>query len=251
MNDLERHYNQRALAEDEISLTYNHPSLYKQWFYRARFHRVFSALNPQRSEKILEIGSGSGYYTKAIAEITNHLTATEFSKEYLEVTKKYNPYPVDAYIHCSATKMPFSDNTFNKILITEVIEHIPEWNKAIDEVRRVLKPGGIAIITTPNKLSHMNIAYVLKRKIRRYAFNEHVHEFTRNEFLRELKKRFNVVGLEYVNFLLPYPLDIHWTNHSPSPIIIKILDAIEKWIQNSKFFSRIGWTMVASVTKLQ
>lgn len=251
MNDLEQHYNQRALAEDEISLTYNHPSLYKQWFYRTRFHKVFSALNPRGSEKILEIGSGSGYYTKAIAKITNHLTVTELAKEYLKATERYNPYPIDAYIYCSATKLPLNDNTFDKILITEVIEHIPEWNKALDEVRRVLKPGGIAVITTPNKLSHMNIAYALKRKIRRYAFNEHVHEFTRGEFLRELKKRFRIVKFEYVNFLLPYPLDILWTNYSPSPVIIKILEAIEKWLQNSKFFSRIGWTMVASVTKHQ
>lgn len=45
--------------------------------------------------------------------------------------------------------MPFDDATFNTVLCTEVLEHVPDTAKAIAEIRRVLRPGGIFIGSTP------------------------------------------------------------------------------------------------------
>lgn len=47
-----------------------------------------------------------------------------------------------------AQEMPFADATYNTILCTEVLEHIPDPQKAVDEMYRVLKPGGTLILTT-------------------------------------------------------------------------------------------------------
>ncbi len=54
-------------------------------------------------------------------------------------------------IKADATNLPFSDKTFDRVIASEILEHIPNDQKAISEIYRVLKPGSIAMITVPNK----------------------------------------------------------------------------------------------------
>lgn len=56
------------------------------------------------------------------------------------------------WILMSADNLVFKDNTFDAVLMIEVLEHIPDDKKAIKEAYRVLKPSGKLIITAPNKL---------------------------------------------------------------------------------------------------
>ncbi len=51
-----------------------------------------------------------------------------------------------------ATKLPFADNSFDRIIASEVMEHIPDDHAALVELTRVLKPGGIIAITVPASL---------------------------------------------------------------------------------------------------
>jgi len=55
-------------------------------------------------------------------------------------------------IQMSAENLAFKENTFNAVIMIEVLEHIPKDEKAIGEISRVLKPGGKLIVTAPNKL---------------------------------------------------------------------------------------------------
>ncbi len=52
-------------------------------------------------------------------------------------------------VNASALNMPFPDNSFDSVICSEVLEHLKEPAKALDEIRRVLRPGGIAYITCP------------------------------------------------------------------------------------------------------
>lgn len=56
----------------------------------------------------------------------------------------------------STDPLPFSDGTFSLVVLSEVIEHLLDPDFALTEVRRVLKPGGFAVITTPNLASWFN-----------------------------------------------------------------------------------------------
>ena len=51
----------------------------------------------------------------------------------------------------SALDIPFLDNTFDEISAFEVFEHLNDWKKFLSEIKRVLKPGGLVYISTPNK----------------------------------------------------------------------------------------------------
>src|ERR671923_199536 len=65
---LRSYYEKRAHELDELALTYEHPSPYKRFFYAARFGAVLGALDPQRDERILELGCGSGSYTRELVQ---------------------------------------------------------------------------------------------------------------------------------------------------------------------------------------
>jgi ubiquinone/menaquinone biosynthesis C-methylase UbiE len=51
--------------------------------------------------------------------------------------------------HVDLQKLPFKDATYDFIFASHVLEHVPDDKKAIQEIRRILKPGGIAILPVP------------------------------------------------------------------------------------------------------
>ena len=67
-DELRAYYESRAGELDELALTYEHPEPYKRFFYGARFRAVLDALDPQAGEEILEVGCGSGAYTRELVE---------------------------------------------------------------------------------------------------------------------------------------------------------------------------------------
>ncbi len=245
---LRKYYNQKANLFNELELTYNNKSRYKRFFFNIRFKNVIKTLSPGRKEKILDVGCGTGYYLKYVLEKGAEAYGTDLSEEYIKQSKAYI-YPQHANLKiASATNIPFRNDYFDKVLMTEVIEHIPRYRESLREIYRVLKIGGSAIITTPNKFSYMNIAYKLKRVLKGFKFNEHVKEFSRNEFLSLLSKYFKIEKVVMCNFLMPYPLDNYFLNNFPARME-KYFEDIEKFMSNSPFLKFLGWTMIVKVIK--
>lgn len=115
---------------------------------------IMQELNPKSGDKIVDIGCGDGYYlhlisNMGIANLT--LTGTDYDVKGLEKTKfnlknkKINVYPGDLM-----KKLPFKSDSFNKAVMSEVAEHLPDDVKGLREVRRILKPGGVLCLTVPN-----------------------------------------------------------------------------------------------------
>lgn len=87
--------------------------------------------------------------------------------------------------------MPFADASFDRIVASEVLEHIVVPGAAIAEISRVLKPGGIAVVTVP---MHVTDVQSLPVEQRRHLLGDATH---RGKFftLSELCKRFEDMGL--------------------------------------------------------
>jgi ubiquinone/menaquinone biosynthesis C-methylase UbiE len=67
-----------------------------------------------------------------------------------------------------ATQLHYTDSKFDKVLCSEVIEHIPDTDKALSEIYRVLKPNGILVLSTPNPKSWYGFdRYVIYERILR------------------------------------------------------------------------------------
>jgi SAM-dependent methyltransferase len=248
-DELRDYYEGRAGELDELALTYEHPEPYKRFFYRARFRAVLDALDPQAGEQILEIGCGSGAYTRELVERGAEVTATEVAPGPLaQARRNVGPVAREANLRIEdAQRLSLPDAQFDKVLLSEVIEHIPEPGRAIAEAARVLRPGGLLVVSTPSRLSPMNLAYGLKRRVRRYGFNEHLHELTPGSFRRLVDAHLDVEGLEFANFVLPYPSDeVYLRLGSPG---LRLLQSIERSLASMPVLKRLGWTMILQARK--
>lgn len=93
----------------------------------------------------LEVGCAQGHYLSKAIKKTKHTYGVDVSKDFIEKSKKTKAI---CFVS-SAEKLPFKKEMFNIVLCTEVLEHVPNWKKAVKEIKRVLKKGGHAIITIP------------------------------------------------------------------------------------------------------
>lgn len=86
---------------------------------------------------VLEIGSGRDKFNRKL-----------FTNKYKVITTNIYPKNVVDYI-CSVNYLPFEDNKFGCVICEHVLEHLEEPAKAIDEIKRVLKPKGLLILVVP------------------------------------------------------------------------------------------------------
>jgi len=126
---------------------------------------ILRSLLKDISEKVLIIGCGSQDEMSIINKKCKGV-AIDISKS--AIKKSREKYPKFEYLVADATDLPFPKNSFDCVVCSEVIEHIPEDEKALSEVRKVLKNDGVFIITTPNWLSW----YGLFRKIAEKLFKK-------------------------------------------------------------------------------
>lgn len=112
---------------------------------------IFKALTkeiPRFSGKVLDSGCGSMPYKNLILSNTK-------VKDYvgLDIESGLNYEGIKADFIWDGNKMPFDDATFDVVLSTEVLEHVPNTESYLLEVKRVLKPGGLFFFTVPFLMS--------------------------------------------------------------------------------------------------
>lgn len=97
--------------------------------------RHFVAKYGLANKKVLEVGAGSGL----LQDIVEDYTALEIAG----AARRFFHKP---FVEASATNMPFADNTFDALWSFRVLEHIPNPERALLEMRRVVKPGGYILL---------------------------------------------------------------------------------------------------------
>jgi ubiquinone/menaquinone biosynthesis C-methylase UbiE len=99
----------------------------------------------------LNLGTGEGDYDQMIAQHCDQLMACDINKADVEYARQLNAGVENlSYRVEDALNLSFADNTFDLITSVDVIEHVGKPERMIEEVQRVLKPGGIALITFPS-----------------------------------------------------------------------------------------------------
>lgn len=96
-------------------------------------------------EKILEVGCGTGSLTFALARAADfhEIVAIDYSPVFVEEASRRNTDPRIRIRQADACALPFEDDTFDRALALLVLHFVPEAGKAIAEMRRVVRPGGI------------------------------------------------------------------------------------------------------------
>ncbi len=114
--------------------------------YKAMYAFVKKPLT--KDMQVLEVATGTGLVARAIADCVKSIEATDFSEEMI-ATAKRTKHPSNIKFSCADMfDLPFEDNQFDTVIASNVLHIIPEPEKAMQEIRRVLKPNGLLIAPT-------------------------------------------------------------------------------------------------------
>ncbi len=126
---------------------------------KARVELILGYLNPQKGDRILDVGCGVGTFVFHCAKSGAYCEGVDYSQESLDMAKRLvSRFGLGECVNfrcCDVSQgLPFADGVFNKIVAADFIEHLSEAQKLklLSEVYRLLSPGGKAVIFTPNLL---------------------------------------------------------------------------------------------------
>lgn len=181
---------------------------------QVRSQSVLNLLSAQPNESVLDIGCGNARDIARIVHAGAQVIGVDISEGMIcEAKRDLARLGVDGVeLHVGdATQLDFPDGRFDKVLCSEVIEHIPDAEKALGEMWRVLKPGGLLVLSTPNLKSWYGFdRYVLWEKVLRKQWDHPYDDWRSMDDLVSMaeQKGFKVarkLGACYVpGFLVPY-----------------------------------------------
>ena len=110
---------------------------------------IMKRMNVRTGAKALDLCCGTGDWTLALAEAvgtTGEVTGFDFSKNMLKIGKeKLKNHSHVTLIHGNAMELPFPDNSFDYVTIGFGLRNVPDIDKVLNEMHRVVKPGGMVV----------------------------------------------------------------------------------------------------------
>jgi 2-polyprenyl-3-methyl-5-hydroxy-6-metoxy-1,4-benzoquinol methylase len=109
------------------------------------------ALDYAKGKRVLEVGCNWGYGAHLLSSVAAHVTAFDVSKEAIrDAQQRFQCDNLGFFVHDANDPFPLPGEGFDLVFSSEVIEHIRDYRACIAEIKRVLRPGGILIMKTPN-----------------------------------------------------------------------------------------------------
>ena len=154
----------------------------------AAYMQMYALIWPVvRHKTVLELATGTGLIAKHIVNAAAHIEATDASAEMIAEAKRDTR---SAKLHFSVQDMfrlPYADKSFDVVIVSNALHIVPQPEKALDEIRRVLKDGGVLIAPTfthaENSFSGKVRAFFMK-----LAGLPLHSRWTREEYLRFLRQ---------------------------------------------------------------
>jgi len=114
------------------------------------YEQICTEVSPylNKDMTVLELACGSGQLSFRLAKKAKHWEATDFSENMIAEAKK-KPRPKELYFSVQdATKLPYADESFDAVMIANALHIMPEPDKAMREIFRVLKKDGVLFAPT-------------------------------------------------------------------------------------------------------
>jgi ubiquinone/menaquinone biosynthesis C-methylase UbiE len=125
--------------------------------------RAFRAAYPGR--KVLNVGAGQGTLSRRLLACGFDVTSTDLSDAAVDVLRERVG---GAVVKADATGLPFEDDTFDAVVLGEVLEHLEDDGLALRESRRVLRPGGVLALSVPRNPAWFSRSDEWAGHVRRY-----------------------------------------------------------------------------------
>ena len=116
---------------------------------RAAYEEMYALIRPVvKAKTVLELATGTGLIAKHIVNAAAHIEATDASAEMIAEAKRDNP---SAKLHFSVQDMfrlPYAEESFDVVIVSNALHIVPQPEKALAEIHRVLKDDGVLIAPT-------------------------------------------------------------------------------------------------------
>lgn len=135
------------IEDDSKAATHGEPSYVWRAGQERRLQMILAAAGPRLNGCWLDNGCGVGMYVRHLRQHSRRVSGLEFDFERAREAAPVSP----AIVNAAGEGLPFRDGIFDMILSHEVIEHVTDDRRALEEMVRVLAPGGRIALFCPNR----------------------------------------------------------------------------------------------------
>jgi SAM-dependent methyltransferase len=187
--DVLRDFYDRQYANEGYSAPVDHPFLWELHDYKkTRLRRLFEKHIPSGGVA-LDVGCGRSLFSEI--DVNFPFTVVSGDLEYVGVKTRASQVPEQHWLVFDGDRLPFADEQFDAVFAGEIIEHMPDVPATLAEWHRVLKSGGVVIITTPNRERFVSVA---DRRLRPYS-EDHLSELSYRELAGPVLRE---AGFEFI-----------------------------------------------------
>ncbi len=213
----------RSVQLPEDSSPWRHHLKKRRLYVTSRIRRELARRGRTRADRLLDLGCGDGNNLLWLAEHADSLYGSDYN--IVRLARARTRSPDTTLFLADILDYPANDGAFDVVFFNHVIEHIPADEAALATVKRILAPGGLLVLGTPNEGAWWwQLAYKRAPEIRRTT--DHVHFYTADAIRRKMERAgLRVFEVEHLGWGPPdWELDGRWRQH--------------KWVDD--FFERVG-----------
>jgi len=129
------------------------PECVREIFYE-HWHRYAWARGLVAGLDVLDCACGEGYGARLLADTARGVTAVDVDGAAIEHARRRYGRGGLTYVEADALSLPFDDERFDAVVSFETLEHLAEHDELLTEFRRVLKPGGFLLISSPDRKTY-------------------------------------------------------------------------------------------------
>jgi 2-polyprenyl-3-methyl-5-hydroxy-6-metoxy-1,4-benzoquinol methylase len=146
--------------------------------------------------KVLDIGCGTGYGSAYLSKMgTGGVVGGDISEDAVTLARQHHSENDSlSFRTLDAAALPFPDGLFGLVTAFEVIEHVQNYENVVAEAYRVLKQGGVLVLSTPNRQAG---PYIFST-----SWDHHIHEFSQDELVKLVNRYFGqceVFGQDHIS----------------------------------------------------
>lgn len=145
--DVAEFYDDEAISYDE-----RFESAAGKYIHERQESIVLDQLGDVEGKTVLEIAAGTGRFTRALADEGANVIVIDIAREMLNQNRRKTPEA--DFIHGTASELPFETESIDSCVTVNALNHIPGHWDVIEDVKRVLKPGGVFLANYPNIFSN-------------------------------------------------------------------------------------------------
>ncbi|AMQ57487.1 class I SAM-dependent methyltransferase [Algoriphagus sanaruensis] len=147
-------------------------------------HRYAICLEMVKNKNVLDIASGEGYGSFLLAKEASQVIGVDLAQEAIDHARASYPKENLQFIQGSILEIPSPDHSFDVVVSFETLEHVSDHEQTFAEIKRVLKPDGILIISTPEKsvysdeVNYSNPFH--EKELYEWEFRDLIHRYFEN-----------------------------------------------------------------------